>query len=67
MQRIVCWFLFHVHKNVHVSSKAKKLPLSLLVSPAFFTARPLGEIHIIPSASLSLTVQHLAVWFYTLQ
>lgn len=43
----------------------KKLPLNLLVSPAFFTARPLGEILIIPSASSSLTIQHLGIWFYT--
>lgn len=66
MQIIVCWFLFIIFKNAHVSSlQCKKLPLYLLVfrpsSLPDFLEKPTFTA---PTSSL-LTARYLAVWFYT--
>lgn len=65
MQRIVCWFLFHVHKNVHVSSNAKNFLWTCWFLQPSSLPDLLEKSISIPPASSSLTVQRLAIWFYT--
>lgn len=64
MQRIVCRFLFHVHKNVHVSSNAKNFPWTCWFLQPSSLPDLLEKSISIPPASSLLTVQRLAVWFY---
>lgn len=64
MQRIVCWFLSHVHKNVHVSSNAKNFCWTCWFLQPSSLSDLLEKSISIPPASSLLTVHHLAIWFY---